>query len=309
MSMKPGYLPQLTIRLAIGLQQVPDTIREQHTRFLHAAQQPDGGFAGRMGESDLYYTSFALRSLAILGELYGPAAERAMLFLRSRLDRPEKLIDRMSLVFGAALLDAAAGLDVYGPAGDDWKDTFVAQLMELRRKDGGFAKGAGGAASSTYQTFLALLCLELIDRQLEDHSGIVDFIMSQRAELGGFREIRAAKRAGTNPTAAAIGVLRMVDALEEDIRHSTADFLAEMQDDEGGLLANSRIPLADILSTFTGILTLADLDRMDAINTSDALNFVQSVQQAEGGFLCAAWDEVRDVEYTFYGLGCLALLS
>ena len=233
-------------------------------------------------------------------------------FLRSRLQRPEKLIDHMSLVFGAALLDAAAGLDVYGPARRRLeRPRSPPQLMELRREDGGFAKGAGRSGQQ-HLLHVPVAAVPGIDRaaMLEDHKGIVDFIMSQRdAELGGFREIRVSKRAGTNPTAAAIGVLRMLDALDDDIRHSTADFLADMQDDDGGLLANSRIPLADVLSTFTGMLTLADLDRMDAINTSDALHFVHSVQQAEGGFLGAAWDEACDVEYTFYGLGCLALLS
>ncbi len=90
---------------------------------------------------------------------------------------------------------------------------------------------------------------------------------------------------------------------------STAEFLGEMQDDDGGLLANSRIPLADLLSTFTGVLTLADLDRTDALDTRAALKFAQSLDHPAGGFLAALWDEVRDVEYTFYGLGSLALLT
>ena len=46
-------------------------------------QRADGGFAGRQGLSDLYYTSFALRTLAILGELHGSVAERAAGFLHN----------------------------------------------------------------------------------------------------------------------------------------------------------------------------------------------------------------------------------
>ena len=112
-----------------------------------------------------------------------------------------------------------------------------------------------------------------------------------------------------HPSVAAIGALRILDALDDDIRDSTADFLSEMQDLDGGLLANSRIPIADILSTFTGTLTLADLDELDAIRTTPAFRFVQSLSRPEGGFLAAHWDEACDVEYTFYGLGCLSLLS
>ncbi len=293
----------------MGLEQVPEEIRRRHADYFKRAQQPDGGFAGRMGGSDVYYTSFALRGLAILGELYGELAERAADFLRRRLPCEEKLIDQMSLIFAAALLDAAAGIDVYTPAGDAWKEAFAARLHALRREDGGYAKGPDGAASSTYHTFLALLCLELTGRQVDAPERIVRFIQTQRDPLGGFREIRVGKRPGTNPTAAAIGILRMLDALDDETRLSTAAFLADMQDDDGGLLANSRIPIADVLSTFTGLLTLADLDQLQTVNRPAAFRFIQSVQHGEGGFLAAIWDDVRDVEYTFYGLGSLALLA
>jgi geranylgeranyl transferase type-2 subunit beta len=303
------YLHSLTMRLAAGLEHVPAEVRARHGSFLKAAQQADGGFAGRQGESDLYYTSFALRSLAILGELYGDVARRAADFLRARLAGRESLIDLISLVFGAAQIDAAAGIDVFADVGEPWKTSLAQELQALRCPDGGFAKGAGGTASSTYHTFLALVCLQLIDRPIADPENIVRFIRSQQSDSGGFREIRVSKRAGTNPTAAAIGALRMLDALDQYEFDSTAEFLGEMQDDDGGILANSRIPLADLLSTFTGVLTLADLDRTDTLDTGAALRFAQSLDHPAGGFLAALWDEVRDVEYTFYGLGSLALLT
>jgi geranylgeranyl transferase type-2 subunit beta len=302
------YLQSLTIRLATGMEHIPAEVRARHSDFLKAAQQPDGGFAGREGESDVYYTSFALRGLAILGELYGDVAQRAADFLRTRRARRESLIDRMSLVFGAAQLDAAAGIDVLAESGQQWKSSLAGDLNALRCADGGFAKGPGGIASSTYHTFLALLCLQLIEHPITDPEHVVQFIQSQQSAHGGFLEIRVGKRAGTNPTAAAIGVLRMLDALDPAVAESTATFLGDMQDDDGGLLANPRIPLADLLSTFTGCLTLTDLDRIDVLDTAAALKFVQSLDQPAGGFLAAVWDEMRDVEYTFYGLGALALL-
>ena len=64
-----NYLQQLTIRLAGGIGKLPDEVRARHSNYLLAAQQTDGGFKGRDGESDLYYTSFALRGLSILGQL------------------------------------------------------------------------------------------------------------------------------------------------------------------------------------------------------------------------------------------------
>jgi len=305
----PAYLEQLTLRLGSGIGELPEPVRERHAGYLKAAQRPDGGFAGREGGSDLYYTGFALRALSILGELQGDTAERAAGFLRSRLAGQESIIDFLSLVYGAMLLDAAAGIDVFAAASANWRDAVADALERLRRDDGGYAKGDEGVASSTYHTFLVLLCRELIERPLPHPEKVVEFILSQQAEEGGFREIRASKRAGTNPTAAAIGTLRILNALDRDVRESTIDFLLDMQTEEGGLRANTRIPIADLLSTFTGSLTLMDLDSLDALDVPAALRFAESLQLEQGGFHGAIWDPAHDVEYTFYGLGCLALLS
>lgn len=303
------YLEELTIRLSTGIGELPDAYRSKHTDWLTAAQRPDGGFAGREGDSDLYYTGFALRSLAILGELHGDVAERAGQFLTGRLSGRESIVDFLSLIYGAALLDAAAGIDIFADATADWRDSVAAAMARLHRDDGGYAKGEEGTASSTYHTFLVMLCLELIDRPLPDPDQVTGFIMSQESDEGGFREIRASKRAGTNPTAAAIGTLRMLGKLTDDVCEHTIDFLAEMQTDEGGLRANTRIPIADLLSTFTGCLTMLDLKGIDEINPRAALHFVKDLEQDGGGYQAAAWDMACDVEYTFYGLGCTALLT
>lgn len=303
------YLPQLTLRLSAGLGRLKAEVRARHTQYLLTAQQADGGFAGREGGSDLYYTGFALRGLAILGALEGDVARRAAEFLHSRLGNRESIVDFFSLIYGAMLVESAAGIDIFAQAPANWRDSVADFLHTLRRPDGGFAKGTAGAASSTYHTFLVLLCLELIERPVPEPEKIIAFLRTQAAEEGGFREIRASKRAGTNPTAAAIATLKMLDTLDEDTRLDTIDFLADMQTDEGGLRANTRIPIADLLSTFTGLLTLEDLGGLDEIEISAVRKFVAELEQPGGGFHGAAWDPAHDVEYSFYGLGCLALLA
>jgi geranylgeranyl transferase type-2 subunit beta len=305
----PTYLEDLTIRLAIGVAALPDQVRDRHTRYLLAAQRPDGGFAGRQGDSDLYYTSFALRSLSVLGQLEGTVAQRAAEFLRGRLQGRENVVDFLSLIYSAALLEASAAIDIFDQADPGWRDAVAGSCEQLRRPDGGYSKGPEGVASSTYNTFLVILCLQLIERPIPQPERIVDFVLSQASEEGGFREIRASKRAGTNPTAAAIGTLRILDALPEEVRQDTIEFLAEMQTDEGGLRANTRIPIADLLSTFTGALTLLDLQAIEQIDIRAALRFAQGLPLEFGGFHAAVWDDADDVEYTFYGLGCLALLQ
>jgi geranylgeranyl transferase type-2 subunit beta len=305
----PSYLEQLTLRLAGGVAALPEAARLRHAQYYRAAQRDDGGFAGREGESDLYYTGFGLRSMAILGELYGEPAQRAARFLKARMQGQESIVDFLSLIYGGKLLELAAGVGVFPEAGAGWTAAVAEALLKLRRSDGGFAKGTEGVASSTYHTFLVLLCFELIGETVPEPEKIVGFLRSHQAEEGGFLEIRAQKRAGTNPTAAAIASLRMLGSLDEETRLDTIDFLADMQTDEGGLRANTRIPIADLLSTFTGLLTLQDLGGESEVNTTAVRRYVESLEQPEGGFHGALWDPAHDVEYTFYGLGCLALLQ
>lgn len=303
------YLQDLTLRLAAGVQQLPAESRERHRQYLQRAQRPDGGFAGRMGDSDLYYTSFALRALALVDGLDDDLVRRANGFLQQQVHSRQSIVDFFSLIYSAALLQVLTGVDVFESVAAGWDRNVAGFLNSLRREDGGFAKAEEGHAGSTYHTFLVLLVLQLIGEPVTEPDRIVDFLLGQKADDGGFREIRAARRGGTNPTAAAIATLKILDRLEESTIDHTMEFLIDMQTDEGGLRANTRIPIADSLSTFTGMLTVDDLGEMHELELDPLRGFVDSLQLPEGGFRAAAWDDAHDVEYTFYGLGCLALLE
>lgn len=329
------YLQQLTVRLAMGIGKVPASQRQLHTDYFLNAQRDDGGFAGRMGGSDLYYTSFGLRALSILGELYGPVAESAASFLRQQMKSHQTIVDFFSLFYAANLLKVSAGVDVLNDSDVDWQSNVADFLETLRREDGGYAKAPQGHAGSTYHTFLVVLVMQLLQRPVPYPADVIRFLNSQQDPEGGWREIRASKRAGTNPTAAAVATLQIIEAqslgevqsggqsesanqsqsknppvvLDHDLKELTLDYLCEMQTDEGGIRANTRIPIADLLSSFTGGLTLMDLDSFDELDVDLFAGFVDSLQLKTGGFQAAAWDDADDVEYSFYGLGCLALLN
>jgi geranylgeranyl transferase type-2 subunit beta len=303
------YLQDLTIRLAEGVGRLPEAMRQRHATFLKAKQNADGGFAGREGGSDLYYTGFALRSLAILGELHGDVAEKAANFVRQQLGGQAAIIDFLSLLYSAMLLDTSAGIDVLAGAPADWPARVAAEIERFRREDGGYAMSHEGYSSSTYYTFLVLLCQQVIGAQPVEPERIVQFVASRRRDDGGFVELGPMKRSGTNPTAAAIGTLKILGAIDPETREGAIDFLAERQTDEGGFAANTRIPFADVLSSFTGTLTLIDLDGLGEIDVAAVRRFIQSLESDSGGFLAHAIDQVADVEYTFYGLGALALLA
>jgi geranylgeranyl transferase type-2 subunit beta len=186
-------------------------------------------------------------------------------------------------------------------------------LEGFRTSDGGYTKSIGGVSGSTYHTFLVALCYQLLGRPVPHLVEVVRFVASRRREDGGYVEIAPMRRGGTNPTAAAVGLLQMASeempgALDE-ARDGVIDFLAGMASSEGGLRANDRAPLADLLSTFTAAWTLEQLGGLRRLDAEQVRRYAESLQRPEGGFHGGLWDEGCDVEYTFYGLGVLGLFA
>ncbi len=306
------YLPRLTARLTDGLLRLPADVRARHADYLRAAQNGDGGFSGREGGSDLYYTGFGLRGLAVLDALTPEVCERAAGFLRTSLNQQTSVIDFFSLLYAALLVQTGGGPDVFASSPADWPKRVAATLESFRTADGGYAKSPEGGSGSTYHTFLVALCYQLLNRSLPDPAAIVRFVASRRREDGGYVEIGPMRRSGTNPTAAAVGLLQIVEpevnGLTPEVRDGVTNCLAGMVSPEGGLRANSRAPLADLLSTFTATWTLEQLGTLERIDGQQALRFARSVERPTGGFRGGLWDDGWDVEYTFYGLGVLGLL-
>jgi geranylgeranyl transferase type-2 subunit beta len=306
-----SYLTKLTIRLLEGTQRLPGDVRELHRVYLLRQQNADGGFSGREGPSDLYYTAFALRGLLILDALTPKICQQSAGFLQSCLATQASVVDFFSLLYGWMLIQLGGGPDVLAGSSKDWPERVAALLETFRTADGGYAKVPGGPGGSTYHTFLVALCYEILGKPLPAPNEVARFVRSRQREDGGYVEIHAMKRSGTNPTAAAVATLQMLPgaAWSAAEAEKTAAFLAEMPSFEGGMRANTRAPLADLLSSFTGLLTLKAVAGLDRIDTAAVRNFAEELQQPQGGFRGGVWDERADVEYTFYGLGVLALLA
>ncbi len=309
----PGqpYLFRLNTRLATGLASMDDDRRQRHRNFVLAQQNSDGGFSGREGESDLYYTSFAVRSLAILGELSAENCRQLASYLRSFSALELGVVDLVSWLYSAVVVQATSGIEIVEENIASWADAVAERLESVRTTDGGYAKSPEGAAGSTYQSFMVALTYELIGRTVPHPNALIQFIYDRQRDDGGFVEIERMLRSGTNPTAAAIALLTMYDALDAEIREDVREFLRSVRSSDGGFQANSRIPFADGLSTFTGLLTLQDLDIGSILRPEQIELFVThpelGLELPSGGFRGAAWDDQADVEYTFYGLGLLAL--
>ncbi len=305
-----SYLGNLTLRLAAGAMQLPEDERRRQAVFLERFQTDDGGYTGRDGPADLYYSGFAVRALALVGELTEESARRTAEFLTARLADELSGVDYLSLVFTAVVLDVTHGIDVFQESGRDRCSAVCDELERFHCDDGGYAKTGRALHSSVYHTFLAMACRQLVGDELEDDQPrVAQVIRARQRDDGGFVELAPLKRSGTNPTAAAVGLLRLLDAVDEKVGRAAAEFLTSMQNAEGGLRANTLIPAADLLSTFTGLVALADLNALDQVDLPAVARYVDALEQPDGGFRGGLFDDVADVEYTFYGLGLRALLA
>jgi len=303
------YLFQLADRVSRGLRAIGPNRIALHRAFLMQQQTETGGFRGREGDADLYYTGFAVRGLAVSGGLHDVCRDRIASYLGSVNPLSLGIIDLLSWLYSALVVQAAGGRDLLQDVSDGYADSIAATIEALRTADGGYAKSAEGSMGSTYQSFMVALTYELLGRGVPRRNAMVQFLYNRQRDDGGFVEISPMKRSGTNPTAAAVALLGRLDAMDHDIADDVIGFLTDVVSAEGGFQANTRIPFADGLSTFTGLLTAHDLGRRDLISPDRILHWVStSLELPTGGFRGASWDQQADVEYSFYGLGILGLL-
>ncbi len=295
------YLVSLNQRLAEAAAQWPAESTAPHARFILSRMGADGGFIGRAGASDLYYTAFALRALTLLGAFDDDARAAAAAYLHAQT--AGDTIAAVSLLFSRWMATGASVMRQEPHVG-----AVVAGLESLRTPDGGYAKAPGGSAS-TYHTFLAALCYDLLGRAAPGADEIAAFIRSRRRDDGGFAELARMPRSSVNPTAAAAALLAATGNFDEILLDDAADFLTGVQRPDGGWPASGRAPASDLLSTFTALLTLSDLGTADRADLPGAARFMHACRADDGGFGAVPDDPAADVEYTFYGLGAAVILG
>ncbi len=309
------FLTRLTLRLAAGAERLEPDYRRKITVFFQAARDSSGGYIGRRGAADLYYTSFALRGLGLLGESGDENLER---YLRETVARSEQAgfsaTEWISLLFCTQLWEASTGRSLP----DAEPQRFLRELERFRRDDGGYASSEHASHSSTYHTFLVLGLQEfLAPERLPEQEPLFTFLQRRQKSDGGFVELEPLKHSGSNPTVAGLGLLTLLRNRQPSPRGDEAidrglRFLKQSQLPDGGFQANRRIPIADLLSTFTVVSLFFDLHREKEIDLPAVRNYTRALEketQDALGYVGGTWDNQPDVEYTFYGLATRCLLA
>jgi len=295
------YLQRLDDLLREGLGRLSPTFLAAQTRFALARQTPEGGFRGRRGGADSYYTDFALRLLTAADAPEGIFRNVAG-YLRSLPPMPRDLVDCFSRLNSARLLATA------GVAPETHPEALATVLWLQALAGGGFAR-PGGEVVSAYHTFLGALCCELLGVEFPDAAGAVERIRALRCPDGGYADSPGGRWGQTSATAAAVGFLLGENALAPDERKQASEFLTAMQAPDGGFLAHAQAPESDLLSTFTALFTLTALDALSRVNLAACGRFLRDLAEPRGGFRGSGKDPEADIEYTFYGVGVMCLLT
>lgn len=251
--------------------------------FLHSQFNDDGGAADRSGQSDLYYTVFALEGLIAL-QREPPAAVAG--FLESFGDGED-----LDLVHLCCLARCWAA--VKQPPPD------LAPRIRARWDRG-----------SVYHSFLAWGALEDLGQRPEPFpvpGNAADGAAPGAAtRLDGAPESRAHDHVRTTPTtAAAVTLLRRMGVPAPP---GATQWLLARAHPEGGFLATEAAPMPDLLSTATALHALAGEHVPFAHLKEKTLDFLDTLWT--GRAFCGTWaDDEPDAEYTWYALLAMGHLS
>jgi geranylgeranyl transferase type-2 subunit beta len=294
------FLDALDGVLLTGIARIRDAFLLRQARFADCRRTADGGFAGRRGAADLYYTDFGVRLITLLTPDCNTFDSIAR-WVTGHQASPTTIIESFSLLNIERML-RRCGVEM--PAAGD---SVVSTLERQQLADGGFAR-PGGSDVSAYNTFLAALCCEMIGISFPHSEGSISALRGLKRADGGYLETSGQSISQTNATTAAVACLTMLGGLAEADGESAAGFLAQMQSPDGGFLAQPTAPEGDLLSTFTSIVALFGLNALDRIDLPAVARFAGLLADRSGGFRASLSDDEPDIEYTYYGVGTLALL-
>ena len=273
-------------RLKAGVASMTDASRALVSEFVRSQQvEHSAAFMGKNGQPDLYYTSFGWLLSYVL-DIPLPAAERKA-FLEEHPSANGDLIHEAALVRclllhrlmmkGGKLL---ALLTHAAPA------LLPLSSYSVPQND----------AQCPYTQFVWLSLLEDAGYSLPKADEVLRALDDYRTEDGGYANVKAAKTATLNATAAALAVRGRLTGWQSD---TDLEALRRLQDTMGGFRASALAPIPDLLSTATALFVLRSYHVRPLYDTSA---FVEAHWLEQGGFSATLLDDDSDVEYVFYGL-------
>lgn len=264
--------------------------------FVEGCRDRGGGFRGRSGGSDLYFTVFGLWCLSVLRAPLGREAARA--YLRGFAGG-----DGLDLVHLASLARCWAILGGRPEGGDG---QILRSYLERRRcRDGGYSH-LGMAEGTAYGCFLAVGAYQDLAAGRPDQAGIAHCLEALRTADGGYGNFAGAEAGSAPAAAAAMTALRQTG---HKVDPDVCRWLIAQHLPSGGFPASPRTPQADLLSTAVALYALRASDTDMSGIREPCRRFVEGLWRPAGGFGADDHDGRTDCEYCFYGLLALGALD
>ena len=266
--------------------------------FVRGQLNPDGGFANKAGDSDLYYTVFGIDCLIALRQ--DVPAEAVAHFLHTFGDG-----DSLDLVHLTSLARCWSAISRADEAAR-LRPHVMDRLQEHRTPEGGYHVERNASHGSAYGCFLALGASQDVAGAPPDSGGVRRCLDGLACGDGSYSNDTDITLGSTPATAAALTLQHQL-GLPLDPRSSP--WLLARCHDEGGFFALPGAPIPDLLSTAVALHALtathADLSGVK----ERCLDFIDTLWTAKGSFYGNWAEETLDVEYTYYGLLALGHLS
>ena len=245
--------------------------------FLKDQFNDDGGARDRGGNSDLYYTVFALEGLIALQQEIPAVRVRPYL---SRFGAG----DGLDFVHLTCLARCWAALG-RGTLSEEVSGPLALKILQ-------------GGNDSLYHQFLKFGALEDLGASTDDPAGAAGQVLELQSPDGSFL--------GTTPTTA--GAVTLLHHLGAAVPRNAIDWLYGRARPQGGFFPAPDSPVPDLLSTATALHALTAAHAPLGALRDPMLDFVDTLWTGKG--FCGSWaDDTVDSEYTYYALLSLGHLS
>ncbi len=271
-----------------GTEALEDDARISIANFASSCLDPDGGFIGRKGGSDIYYTMFGI--LMQLALAISPDSSTSRYVESLNTDNTGDLVHLSALARCRALLGIRGDLD----------KKIIARIESFRSRDGLYSHFAPNAQAGTvYGTYLASLAYSALrscdpPRARRMFESVAGLMMPD----GSFSNDLESASGGTASTAAA--AVMLFSAGRQECRRAT-EVLISRELPSGGFAPAASPMLPDLLSTATALYALSTCGK-EPLARHRHKDFIQSLWNHDGGFSGHQLDNESDCEYSFYAL-------
>ncbi len=266
--------------------------------YIQSQQNSDGGFKGRDGRSDLYYTLFGLECMQALNQTID--YKKLESFLRPFYDNEN--LDFIHLICLVRSLNKIPQL----------KDkelklkTLFNRVSKCRTDDGGYKLSKEDTHTSIYASFLSYIAHDECKIKFPNIDAMFDSLETSTTKDSAYADQPGLRNGTTTVTAAVSILLSQYDKLNDD---TLINWLQKQYSPHGGFKASPLAPIPDLLSTGTSLFALHTLGIDLSKIKEQTFEFIETVWSDKGGFCGHLFEEEPDTEYTFYGLLSLGILG